>query len=105
MKKFSLLAFLAAGLLAASTSFAGEKGCCASMSGEKMAKGACLETFAKMDLTAEQKAKLETLAAECDKAGCTSESMAKMEAGAKDVLSAEQFDSWKSACKMKGEKA
>ncbi len=105
MKKFSLLAFVAAGLMAASTSFAGDKACCASMGDKKMTKGACLETFAKMDLTAEQKAKMETLAAECDKSGCTKESMAKMEAGAKDVLSPAQFSSWKSACKSKGEKA
>ncbi len=58
-------------------------------------------TFANLDLTAEQKTKMETLAAECQTGGCTKESMAKMEAGAKGILSEEQFVAWQSACRTK----
>ena len=58
----------------------------------------CQATFAKLDLTAEQKTKMEKLAAECDKAGCTKESMTKMEASAKGILSEKQFSAWKAAC-------
>ena len=61
-------------------------------------KAACEATFAKLDLTAEQKSKMETLAEKCDKAGCTKESMARMERDAKGILSKEQFAIWKAAC-------
>jgi len=66
-------------------------------------KAACATTFAKLDLTAEQKTKMETLAAECDKSGCSKESMAKMEKDAKGILSEEQFTAWKAACSGKME--
>ena len=68
-------------------------------------KAACAATFANLNLTAEQQGKMEKLAAQCDKSGCTKESMAKMEKSAKGILTAEQFTTWKAACSGKmGEK-
>ena len=105
MIKFKALAFIAAGIMAASSAFAGDKACCAQGASNNM-KAACGATFAKLDLTADQKGKMETLAAECDKGGCTKESMAKMEKNAQGILSKEQFAAWKAACagKMTEEK-
>jgi hypothetical protein len=97
MIKFKALAFIAAGTLAASSAFAGDKACCAQGASNNM-KAACEATFAKLDLTADQKSKMETLAAKCDKSGCTKESMARMEKDAKGILSKEQFTTWKAAC-------
>jgi len=97
MIKLTGLAFLAAGLFAVSSAFAGDKACCAHNASNDM-KAACEATFAKLDLNAEQKNKMETLAAACNKTGCTKESMATMEKAAKGVLSKEQFATWKAAC-------
>jgi hypothetical protein len=63
---------------------------------------ACSATFANLDLTAGQKAKMEKLAAECHGGGCNKESMTRMEKGAKGILSKEQFTAWKAACKADG---
>jgi cytolysin (calcineurin-like family phosphatase) len=91
------LTFLAAGLLAASPAFAEDKDCCAHASTAGMT-ASCDATFAKLDLTVAQKTKMKKLAAECDKSGCTKESMAKMEKKAQGILSKEQFAAWKAAC-------
>ena len=97
--KFNALAVVAAGLVVAGSAFAGDKACCAQHA--KNDKAACAATFASLDLTADQKAKMETLAAECDKSGCTKESMAKMDSSAQGILSKEQYAAWQSACKVK----
>ncbi len=103
--KLNILGLIAVGVLAGSSAFAGDKACCSAMkASNKTAKMSCEADLAKLDLNAEQKTKMNTLLEECGKAGCTKESMAKMEAGAKDVLTKEQFASWKTACKMHGEK-
>ena len=104
--KFKVLAFVAAGLFAASSAFAhdGDKAaCCAGHSGKDM-KAACAATFANLNLTAEQQGKMEKLADQCVKGGCTKESMAKMEKSAKGILTAEQFATWHAACSAKTEK-
>ena len=93
--KFTALAFIAAGIMSAS-SFAGDKACCAHGDTTAM-KAKCEATFAKLDLTAEQKTKMETLAADCDKSGCSKESMAKMEKESQGILNKEQFAAWKAA--------
>lgn len=97
MIKFKSLALIASGVLAGSLAYAGDKACCAHGAG-KDTKVACAATFAKLDLTAEQKTKMEAFAAECNKGGCTSESMAKMEKAAQGIMSQEQFAAWKAAC-------
>ncbi len=97
--KFKALAIVAAGLVVAGSAFAGDKSCCAQHA--KNDKTACAMSLASLDLSADQKTKMESLAAECDKAGCTKESMAKMESAAKGILSKDQFAAWNSACKTK----
>jgi hypothetical protein len=105
MKKFNLLAFLAVAAFATSPLFAGDKACCASHANH-VSKEACVATFAKLDLTAEQKSKMEVLAEDCAKGGCNKESMAKMEKSAKKILNKEQFAAWKAECSGKmGEKS
>jgi hypothetical protein len=100
MRKRNWLPIIAVAIFAASTAFAGDKPCCATGASNDM-KAACEATFAKLDLTAQQKTKMEKLAAECDKEGCTKESMATMEKGAKGVLSKKQFATWRAACSGK----
>jgi Spy/CpxP family protein refolding chaperone len=68
--------------------FAGDKAGCCAMGGEgKMAKEGCEMTFASLNLTAEQKTKMEKVAADCHKAGCTEDSMANMNKQAEQILS------------------
>lgn len=97
--KSKVLAVVAAGLFVAGSAFAGDKACCAK--GAKSDKSSCMASFASLDLTTEQKSKVEALVAECDKAGCTKESMAKMEQGAKGILSKKQFAAWQNSCNAK----
>lgn len=94
------IGLFAASLLALSSAYAHEKACCAGMAGNDM-KGACSATFADLGLSANQKVKIEKLAAECDKGGCNEATMAKMEKGARGVLTKEQFAAWKAACSSK----
>src|SRR5205085_7699560 len=92
MSKLNSLVLIATAIFAASTVFADDKPCCAN--GQNMT-AMCEATFAKLDLTAGQKAQMEKLAMECDKGGCTKESMAKMEKRAKGILTNKQFAAWK----------
>lgn len=93
--KIKLLLSIAAVAFLAASAFAGDKACCATTASNKQG---CEATFANLSLNADQKTKMEKLAAECDKGGCNKETMAKMEKGAKGVLSKEQFAAWKAAC-------
>jgi len=95
--KAKALAVIALGMFAVSPAFAADDACCAGMSANKN-KAACSATFANLDLTASQKAKMQKLATACDTGGCNKETMAKMEKGARGVLSKEQFTAWKAAC-------
>jgi Spy/CpxP family protein refolding chaperone len=106
MKTLKFLPFLAICTLATSPLFA-EDACCAH-GGAKQAKTdkeMCGASFANLNLSAKQKTQIEKITAECMKAGCTKESMAKAEKGARKVLNNEQFASWKSSscCSGKGE--
>ena len=56
-------------------------------------------TFANLNLKGEQKTKMEKLAAECHKGGCTEETMAKMNKEAKQILSKEQYATWQESHK------
>lgn len=69
MIKFKALALVAAGLFAASTLFAHDQACCAGQSAGKMAKDGCSATFANLNLTPAQKAKMEKLGDDCMKGG------------------------------------
>lgn len=104
MIKSKILTSLALVTLVSSFAFAGEPACCAGGSANA-SKEKCTATFAKLDLNAEQRSQMESLAADCEKSGCTKESFAKMEKGAKQILSKEQLAMWKSACAKAGEKS
>ena len=96
MIKFKIVAVVAAAAFAASPLFAGDKAGCCAMGGEgKMAKEGCEMTFASLNLTAEQKTKMEKVAADCHKAGCTEDSVANMNKQAEQILSKEQYATWK----------
>jgi len=88
-------AFIACALLAASSAFAGGA-CCAGMSAE--GKMNCSKVFAQMNLSPEQESKLDAAQAECQKAGCTEESLQNFMQTAKGILSPEQYAHLKTEC-------
>jgi Spy/CpxP family protein refolding chaperone len=96
-----LIALVAAGLFAAGTTFAGEHGDCTKQVGNE-GKMACEVAMADLDLTADQKTKMDTLMAEHHKEGCSKDSEAKYMKEAKAVLTPEQYAKFKAECK--GEK-
>src|SRR5436309_11323871 len=97
-----LIVLVAAGLFAATTMFAGEHGNCTKQVGNE-AKMACTVSLASLNLTPDQKTKMDAAMAEHQKAGCSEGSEAKYMDAAKSVLTAEQFTKFKAQCK-KGEK-
>jgi hypothetical protein len=58
----------------------------------------CSQIYAKLNLSPEQKTKLDSAQADCEKSGCTEESMQKYFAEAKTVLSPEQYSQLKAEC-------
>ena len=98
-----LIALVAAGLFATGTMFAGEHGDCTKKVGHE-AKAACQVVLASLNLTAEQKTKMDAIMAEHEKAGCTEASEAKYMQEAKGILTNEQYAKFEAQCK-KGEKA
>ena len=97
-----LIALAVAGIFAAGTMFAGEHGNCAKKVGNE-AKAACAVSFASLNLTPDQKTKLEAAMSEHHKAGCTEASEAKYMKEAEGILNKEQFAKFKAEC-IKGEK-
>jgi hypothetical protein len=84
-------------VMAATSAYAGDKACCASHA--KNDNKMCMsDTYAKLSLSTEQKAKLDALHAEYDKAGGTKENMNKFLKSAEGVLSKEQFATLKTEC-------
>jgi Spy/CpxP family protein refolding chaperone len=98
-----LIALVTAGLFAASVTFAGEHGNCTKQAGNKENMAACEVSMANLNLTGDQKAKMDTLMAEHQKEGCTPQSEAKYMKEAKKILNKEQYAKFKAECK-KGEK-
>ena len=93
------VALIASALLTASSAFAGSA-CCAGMSAD--GKMDCSKAFAQMNLKPEQKSKLDAAQAECQKEGCTEESLKKFMQSAQGILSPEQYAQLKTECaKMK----
>jgi hypothetical protein len=97
MKKFTPIALLAALAFAVTPAFAGDKdkdhSCCA-------AKGEmdCAATYANLNLTADQKAKMDALVEKCKGAGCTEESTKVFMKQAETILTKEQMTSFKTEC-------
>jgi len=100
MIKTTLSACIAAALLIASPAFAGGKACCAKGASNTMA----CASFANLNLSADQKAKLDSWQASCMKAGCTKESRAAFLKKAKGILSADQYAKLKVQCDHMGKK-
>jgi Spy/CpxP family protein refolding chaperone len=93
-----LIALVAAGLFVAGTMFAGEHGDCTKKVGHQ-GKAACQVSLASLNLTPEQKTKMDAIMAEHQKAGCSEASEAKYMEEAKGVLTKEQFAKFKAECK------
>jgi hypothetical protein len=97
MIKTTTTALIAVAMLTASSAFAGDKACCAK--GASKADSIACVNLATLNLTSDQKTKIEAWQAECVKAGCTKESRQAFLKQAKGILSAEQFAQLKAQCK------
>src|SRR6266542_5036149 len=97
MIKITTTALVAVAMLMASSAFAGDKACCVKGVSNTDSK-ACVN-LATLNLTPDQKTKIEAWQAECMKAGCTKESRKTFLKQAKGILSAEQFAQLKAECK------
>jgi Spy/CpxP family protein refolding chaperone len=102
MTKFIALAV--AGMFAAGAVFAGEHGECTKKVGN-MEKPACSVSLASLNLTPEQKTKMDAAMAEHHKAGCSEASEAKYTQEAKSILTKEQFAKFEAECKAGKAKA
>jgi hypothetical protein len=91
------LSVLAAGVLAAGTSFADGKGCCSKDMQASNSQASCMN-LASLNLTTDQNAKLTAWQKECMKNGCTKESRTAFMKKAKGILSADQYAQLKSEC-------
>ncbi len=91
---------VAAAMLAASSAFAGDHACCAK--GAANAQSMECINLASLNLTLDQKTKIEAWQAECMKAGCTKESRQTFLGHAKGILSSQQFAELKAQCKKTG---
>src|SRR6266705_4531280 len=87
---------VAAAMLAASSAFAGDHACCAK--GAANAHSMECINLVSLNLTPDQKTKIEAWQAECMKAGCTKQSRQTFMSRAKGILSAEQFVQLKGQC-------
>jgi len=102
MIKLTGLALVVAATCAVTSVYAGDKACCAAHG--KNAKMECSKTFAQLNLTSDQKVKLDAAQADCQKAGCTKESTANFMKSAEGILSKEQFATLKAECNKHVEK-
>jgi hypothetical protein len=98
VKKFAAIAWWAAVAFAAMPAFAQDDkektpSCCA-VKGEMD----CAATYAKLTLTADQKAKMDGLVEKCKGARCTKESTAAFMKGAESILTKEQLATFKTEC-------
>jgi hypothetical protein len=92
-----LIALVAAGAFAVGTMFAGEHGDCTKKVGNE-AKAACTVSLAKLNLTADQKTKMDAAMAAHEKAGCSEASESKYMKDAEGILTKDQFAKFKTEC-------
>ena len=97
MNKIITTVLVAAALLTASSALAGDKACCAK--GAANAHSMPCVNLVSLNLTPDQKTKIEAWQAECMKAGCTKESRQTFLTHAKGILSDEQLAELKAQCK------
>ncbi len=100
MSKIITTAFVAAAMLAASSAFAGDHACCAK--GAASTHSTECINLASLNLTPDQKTRIEAWQAECMKAGCTKKSRQTFLSNAKGILSPQQFAELKAQCKKTG---
>ncbi len=98
-----IIALVAAGLFTAGTLFAGEQADSVKKVGNEE-KAACQASVATLNLTADQKTKMDAVMAEHHKAGCSKESEAKYMKEAEGILTPEQFAKFKAECKSEKDK-
>jgi hypothetical protein len=91
---------VAAAMFVSSPVFAGGKGCCA----KNASNQASCANLASLNLTTDQKAKIEAWQSACTKAGCTKESRAEFLKKAKGILSADQYATLKAECAKSAKK-
>ena len=101
MRKFVPIALIAAAAFAVTPAFAHDDkdkenkdhSCCA-------AKGEmdCAATYANLNLTADQKAKMDALVEKCKGAGCTKESTEAFMKQAETILTKDQMAAFKTEC-------
>ena len=85
-------------LLGAVAVFA-DGGCCAAGGSAKVGTNFTAKNgVAKLNLTAEQRAKVTDLLAECKTSGCNVTAREKMTAGLKVILTPDQYTQWTAAC-------
>jgi len=101
MTKF--IALVVAGMFAAGTLFAGEHGDCSKKVGNAT-KPACTVSLASLNLTPDQKTKMDAAMAEHMKAGCSEATEAKYMKEAEGILTKEQFAKFKAECSAKHDK-
>jgi hypothetical protein len=100
MAKITIIALVAAAMLTASSAFAGDHACCPK--GAANPHSTVCVNLDSLNLTPDQKTKIEAWQVECMKAGCTKESQQTFLSRAKAILSAEQFAQLKAQCKKMG---
>lgn len=92
-----LIALVVASVFAMGTMFAGEHKDCAKKVGNE-GKAACTASFAKLNLTADQKTKMEAAMTEHHKAGCNEASETKYMKEVEGILTADQYTKFKTEC-------
>src|SRR5437016_5305078 len=95
MKK--LLAFAVVAIITTSAAVYADGGGCSGMSKSNVKGGSCCggDMFSKLNLTPEQKAKIQALKQDCLKATSTSECHEIMSGGLEKILTPDQLAQWK----------
>ena len=84
------------------SSYAGSA-CCRPGGAKGEAKAtSCMDSFAKLNLTEDQKTRLTALKEECENGKCTPEAHGKFMKGAKEILTADQLKQWETDCQKAG---
>ena len=100
MIKIAATVLVAVAMLAASSAVARDHACCAK--GASNAQSMACVNLASLNLTPDQKTKIEAWQADCMKGGCTKESRQTFLSRAKEILSPQQFVELKAQCKKTG---
>src|SRR5437667_12539171 len=98
-----IIALVVAGMFATGAVFAGEHGDCTKKVGNAE-KPACTVSLANLNLTADQKTKMDAAMAEHTKAGCSEATEAKFMKDAEGILTPEQYAKFKAQCKHEKDK-